>query len=151
MLKYFAFLAIVFYGGALYAAESINGLWTTIDDETNTPKSVVQIYDYQGKTYGRVVKLFKNPDKTAKNVAGSPRISGLDIIWELQDEGDRYRGGKILDPVKGKVYRCEAWKEDGNLILRGKIGPFGRNQTWLPNNESELAVANPVPRIPEME
>ena len=39
------------------ATANITGYWTTIDDETKEAKSVVQIYEYQGKYYGRVVEL----------------------------------------------------------------------------------------------
>ena len=77
------------------AAEDITGLWTTIDDDTNEPKSVVQIYEHNGKVFGRVVKLFKNVDKTAIGIKGNPKIMGLDIIWDLQDKGEKFKGGKI--------------------------------------------------------
>ncbi len=113
------------------AAENIAGLYKTIDDETGEAKSLVQIYAHQGKMYGRVVKLFENPDKKAVGIKGDPKIVGLDIAWGLQDEGKRYEGGHILDPAKGKIYGCEMWRDGDKLIVRGKIGPFGRNQTWI--------------------
>ena len=150
-MKYILSLAILMYASLAFAAEDITGLWTTIDDETNEPKSVVQIYKYQGKVYGRVVKLFKNQDKTAVGIKGNPKIAGLDILWNLQDEGERFEDGKILDPAKGKIYSSEAWIEDGKLIVRGKIGPFGRNQTWIKNEDEGLKTENPVPQIPEKE
>ena len=87
------------------AADGIVGFWTTIDDETKDAKSVVQIYEHQGKYYGRVVELLK--DKSAKaKIPGSPSVLGLDIIWDLEKDGDTYSGGEVLDPVKGKVYGC---------------------------------------------
>ncbi len=113
------------------AAENIAGLYKTIDDETGEAKSLVQIYAYQGKMYGRVVKLFEDADKKAVGIKGDPKIVGLDVAWGLKDEGKRYEGGQILDPAKGKIYGCEMWREGNKLIVRGKIGPFGRNQTWI--------------------
>ncbi len=113
------------------AAENIAGIYKTIDDETGQAKSLVQIYAHQGKMYGRIVKLFENQGATAVGIKGDPKILGLDIIWGLQDEGKRYEGGHVLDPTKGKIYRCEMWREGNKLIVRGKIGPFGRNQTWI--------------------
>lgn len=150
-MKYCLFFMTVFWAGISMAAEDITGLWTTIDDDTNEPKSVVQIYEHNGKVFGRVVKLFKNVDKTAVGIKGNPKILGLDIIWDLQDKGEKFKGGKILDPAKGKIYSSEAWIENGNLVLRGKIGPFGRNQTWIKNNDLSLTVKNPIPDIPEKE
>ncbi len=117
---------------AAQAAEGITGYWTTIDDETKEAKSVVQIYEYQGKYYGRVVKLLKDQNAKAK-IPGNPSVLGLDIIWDLEQDGDTYSGGEVLDPTKGKVYGCEVWREGKNLIVRGKIAFLGRNQTWLPN------------------
>ena len=131
------------------AKESVVGFWTTIDDETKTPKSVVQIYEYQGKIFGRVVDLIKNKDAVAK-INGSPKIKGLDIIWDLEQKGSKYTGGEILDPVKGKVYGCEIWREGDNLIVRGKIAFLGRNQTWIKNTEfvAENPTENLVPKKP---
>ncbi len=131
------------------ASSDVVGLWTTIDDETKEAKSVVQIYEYQGKIYGRVVELLK--DKSAKaKIKGSPAVLGLDIIWDLEKDGDSYSGGEVLDPTKGKVYGCEIWRDGKNLIVRGKIAFLGRNQTWLPNTTSKAKVANPVPKKPAL-
>ena len=146
-----SFLLTVLFAVSAHAADNITGLWTTIDDETGKEKSVVQIYEYEGKIFGRVIKLFNNADKTAVGIKGNPKIVGLDIIWNLEDKGNKFKGGKILDPVKGKIYSSEAWCEGDNLILRGKIGPFGRNQIWARNYDESLLVKNPVPVIPEKE
>ncbi len=113
------------------AAEPVTGVYKTIDDETGEAKSLVQVYSYQGKVYGRVVKLFQEQNKKAVGIKGDPKIMGLDVIWDLTDEGKRYEGGYILDPQKGKIYGCEMWREGNKLIVRGKIGPFGRSQTWI--------------------
>jgi uncharacterized protein (DUF2147 family) len=124
---------LMFALSAVFAcANNVIGFWTTIDDETKEAKSVVQIYEYDGKIYGRVVDVLKNKDATAK-IPGSPKVIGLDIIWDLEKDGNEYNGGKILDPQKGKVYGCAIWRDGENLIVRGKIAFFGRNQTWLPN------------------
>ena len=69
--------------------------------------------------------------------------------WYILAEGEKFKGVKILDPAKGKIYSSEAWVEDDKLIVRGKIGPFGRNQTWLKSDDLSVAVKNPVPQIPE--
>ena len=116
------------------AGESVVGYWTTIDDETKTAKSVVQIYEYEGKIFGRVVELLKNKEATAK-IKGNPKIKGMDIIWDLEQKGAKYTGGEIFDPTKGKVYGCEIWREGNNLIVRGKIAFLGRNQTWIKNTD----------------
>lgn len=144
-MKKILFLFLLIFSTVVWADNSITGLWTTIDDETNTAKSVVQIYEYQGKFYGRVVELFQNKEALAK-LPGSPKIKGLDVIWDLEQKGDRFKGGEILDPQKGKVYGCEIWREGDKLIVRGKIAFLGRNQTWEPN--FDLKVNSDIPLIP---
>lgn len=146
MKKISILLAALFFSKLAMAAEPITGYWTTIDDETNTPKSVVRVYEYEGKYYARVIELFKNKDATAK-IEGSPKIIGLDIAWNLQKNGDKYTGGEILDPAKGKIYGCEMWRDGDNLIVRGKIAFLGRNQTWLPNKDYTSTEAL-IPHIP---
>lgn len=134
---------------AAQATANITGYWTTIDDETKEAKSVVQVYEYQGKYYGRVVELLKNPGAKAK-IKGSPSIKGLTIIWDLEKDGKTYSGGEILDPQKGKVYGCEMWREGEKLIVRGKIAFLGRNQTWLPNKTIKGTDAAPTPKKPAL-
>lgn len=134
---------------AMQATANVTGYWTTIDDETKEAKSVVQIYEYQGKYYGRVVELLKNPGAKAK-IKGSPAIKGLTIIWDLEKDGKTYSGGEILDPQKGKVYGCEIWREGKKLIVRGKIAFLGRNQTWLPNTEYKGDGSTPTPKVPAL-
>ncbi len=94
--------------------------------------------------YGRVISLFKNQDKKAVGIQGDPKILGLDVIWELEDKGNRWKNGQILDPQKGKIYACEAWREGNNLIVRGKIAFLGRNQTWILESESPSEKLTPV-------
>jgi len=133
-----------------FAGEGVFGYWTTIDDETNTAKSVVQIYEYKGKVYGRVVELFKNKQAVAK-LPDSPLIKGLDVIWDMEKKENKYTGGKILDPKTGKVYACDLWREGDNLIVRGKIAFLGRNQTWEPNTTFKPeTTAKPVPKRPRL-
>ena len=72
------------------------------------------------------------------------------MIWDLQKKKDRYTGGEILDPKKGKVYGCEIWREGDNLIVRGKIAFLGRNQTWFLNKDYQGDTTPPVPHKPRL-
>lgn len=146
MKKFFIYLIALFLSISA-EAQDVKGFWTTIDDETKTPKSVVEIYEYQGKLFGRVVDIFGNKEATAK-LPSSPKIMGLDIIWDLEKQGNKYKNGTILDPKKGKVYGCELWREGNNLTVRGKIAFLGRNQTWQKNTTFQKQDLTPlVPKI----
>ena len=130
-MKYIFTLLLSFFICTELKADVL-GFWTTIDDKTGKEKSVVQIYEEKGKIFGKVVDIFGNKDATAK-IEDSPKIMGLQIIWDLEKKENKYVGGKILDPQSGKTYGCEIWEENGNLIVRGKIAFLGRNQTWKKN------------------
>ena len=61
-------------------------------------------------------------------------ILGLVIMKNMKWQGNKYTGGTILDPNKGKSYHLHMHVVDGNkLKLRGYIGfpLLGRTQTWL--------------------
>lgn len=149
-MKKLLFLMMMCVSGMAWAGDDVVGYWTTIDDETNTPKSVVQIYEYQGKIYGRVVELFKNKDTVAK-LPDSPSIKGLDVIWDMEKKKNKYTNGEILDPKKGKVYACDLWRDGDKLIVRGKIAFLGRNQTWEPNTTFKPEnKEKPVPHKPRL-
>lgn len=118
-------------------AQSISGIWKTIDDDTNEAKSYVQLYDQSGRLYGKVNKLLKSePDKKCTECPGERKdkpILGMVVVENLQLKDGFYQDGKILDPEKGKWYTCKMWLKDGDpnvLVVRGYIGFFYRTQYW---------------------
>ena len=164
-MKIFLLLCVSLFALSLKAAEDINGFWKTVDDQTGKPRCVIAVYDYEDLRYGRIIATFDdkgkvkdsiyNPKEIAPGVKGNRTYCGLDIIWYLQDAGQKFKG-QILDPERGKVYNAELWREFDNLIVRGKLGPFGRSQTWLPAVPSDFPkdfkmpdLSTMVPNIPE--
>ena len=123
-----------------YGQESILGQWKTVDDETGEKKSVVEIFKKDNKVFGRIVKI-TDPKKQGAvcdqcdddDPRKDQKILGMEIIKNLEKNGDEWDGGTILDPQNGKVYKCKIWVENDNLIVRGYIGFswIGRSQTWL--------------------
>lgn len=135
----FAFAALFTFTSTASAQEEVIGYWKTIDDETNKPKSIVKIYEKNGKIYGDIVKLFRGPDEDQNPMCnecpgkrkGKP-IIGMNILWDLEKDGDEYEDGEILDPKTGKVYTAKIWREGKKLKVRGYVAVFYRTQTWLP-------------------
>src|SRR5512145_3558307 len=121
------------------AAESPLGRWGTIDEKSGKVKSVVEIYDQGGKLFGKIMSLTEPHDEQGKpkictKCTGAEKdkpVVGLVIIKDLASAGESYKGGTILDPEDGKVYKAEIWTEDGKLKVRGYVGLFYRTQTWL--------------------
>lgn len=59
---------------------------------------------------------------------------GVFGFWTtIDDETKEAKSVVQIYEYKGKVYGCEIWRDGENLIVRGKIAFFGRNQTWIPN------------------
>ena len=122
-----------------FAQSDITGKWKSFDDETLEVKSIVEVFEKDGKYYGRIVKLFRKSSEDQDPVctecdAEDPRfkkkIIGMEILKDMKKIGEEYSEGTILDPKNGKVYRCKIWIEDEDLKLRGYLGPFYRTQTW---------------------
>lgn len=123
-------------------AASPVGKWRTIDDETGITKSIVHIYESpDGTLEGRVLQILHSdlgPNPTCDKCPGERKgrpIEGMVILWDMVPDGDHWSGGRILDPKKGKTYRCRLRITDtGNLEVRGYIGfsLLGRTQVWQP-------------------
>ncbi|MBS1197715.1 MAG: hypothetical protein H6R18_1500 [Proteobacteria bacterium] len=124
------------------ADESPIGIWKTIDDETNMPKSLVQISMVEGELQGKVIRLFRRPSEEqnplcdqCEEARHNQPIIGMTILWGLKADGEYFAGGKILDPKNGKIYKARLKTlDDGNrLEIRGFIGfsPSVRTQRWV--------------------
>jgi len=116
------------------------GKWKTIDDKDGSAKSIVTIFKAtNGKYYGKIEKIFKEPGKLCTECEGANKnqpILGLMIINNLIENENKLTGGTILDPKNGKIYKCNLSLEDGGnkLNVRGsldKSGFIGRSQTWI--------------------
>lgn len=119
--------------------QPIVGKWKTIDDNTGEERSVVEIYEKDGKVFGRIVKLFRKPGEDPDPVCDEcdsdddrykKKIIGMEIIRKMEKSGPDYENGTILDPETGKDYRCKLWVDGNELNVRGYWGPFYRTQKW---------------------
>ena len=124
-----------------HAQSTPAGMWKTIDDETKQEKSLVRISEAGGVFTGRIEKLLDPTkqndvcDKCTDDRKGKP-IVGLTIVRNAKQDADDkslWTGGDITDPNNGKIYKLRLKPVDGGktLEVRGYIGPFYRNQTWI--------------------
>jgi uncharacterized protein (DUF2147 family) len=141
LLSLFA-LTTILIATQVVALDPLVGKWKTVDDKTGKALSDVEIYEQGGKMFGKITGLAEPNDaqgkpKTCTKCEGPDKdkpIVGLVIIKDLSAGGDRYKGGTILDPEDGKVYKAELWTEAGKLKVRGYLGPFYKTQTWVKAN-----------------
>ncbi len=141
MKRILLFLVMLSLTPFSFANDSPVGLWKTVDDKTNKPRSLVRIIEESGEFKGIVEKGLQeddNPDRVCDK-CDPPRkgqkILGMTFMWGLKKDGNEFKGGEILDPDNGKIYKCKIKLIDGGkkLDVRGFIGIslIGRTQTWV--------------------
>jgi uncharacterized protein (DUF2147 family) len=117
------------------------GRWQLIDDETNSPRGVVEMTLVDGELQGRFVQAFLHPGEDPNAVCGKCKderknqpMIGMVILWGLRRNGKEWDRGYILDPTNGRIYGATLMLADGgtSLRVRGFIGfsLLGRTQTW---------------------
>ena len=123
-----------FFATLSYA--QIEGKWKTIDDETGTPKSIVEIFKKSdGKYFGRISQLLIKPEhetcvKCSDDRKNKPLV-GLEIIRGLKKDGDEFVGGTITNPKDGKTYKTAIVREGNILKVKALIlGIAVKTQTW---------------------
>lgn len=126
----------------------ITGLWKSTDGKSDNPRSLVAIYKYEGKYYGRMLATYDAEGKfkdtileqkgRADGVVGNPPYCGMDFVYDVRSASNNRYKGKIIDPEKGNVYNVELWLRGDDLIVRGKLWIFGKNITWIKATEADL-------------
>ena len=123
-----------------FAQMTPEGLWRSIDDETQKPKAEIRIKgDSGGVLNGKIDKALTqgadpNCTKCTDDRKDKPKV-GMEIIRGAKKAGGKnvWEDGEILDPENGKTYglRLTPIENGAKLEVRGSIGPFGRTQTWV--------------------
>ncbi|MEZ7867547.1 MAG: DUF2147 domain-containing protein [Paludibacteraceae bacterium] len=122
--------------------DKIVGKWKTIDDKDGSEKSIVNIFKASnGKYYGKVEKLFKEPNKKCTECEGENKdkpVLGMTVLNNMVEKDGTLTGGTIIDPANGKVYKCNVSLDanTGKLKVRGSLdkrGVIGRTQHWVKN------------------
>ena len=70
-----------------------------------------------------------NPDP---ELAGRPLV-GVQMLHGFKEKSGRWKSGKIYNPENGKTYKSKLkLLENGDLEVKGCIGPICQGQTWTP-------------------
>ncbi|WP_340199118.1 DUF2147 domain-containing protein [Ascidiimonas sp. W6] len=119
-------------------SQDIFGKWKSIDHETGEIRSIIEVYEEEGKVFGKIIKVLAKGRQNGKctlcpgDKKNEP-LKGLVIIEGLEKEEDAYSGGTIIDPAKGKKYRCKIWVDPAKpdvLNVRGYVSLFYKTQYW---------------------
>ncbi len=119
-------------------AQSIIGKWKNFDQRTGKERSVVEIFESNGKVYGKVIKVFRDTGQDQDPICSKctddrkdKKIVGMQIIRGMKKDGTEYEDGTICDPEYGMVFDCKIWLEKGKLKVRGYWGLVYQTQTWV--------------------
>jgi len=132
------FVFIVCLNSDSLAQNDVIGKWKTIDDETGKAKSIVELYMKDNELYGKIIELYQesnaDPDPfcdACTDDRKDQKVTGMEILRNMELNDDEWEDGTICDPKNGKVYDCKLWLENNQLQERGYVAFFYRTQTWL--------------------
>ena len=120
----------------VFAQDSVIGLWRNVESDKVT---LIRISEAGGKLVGKIEKVLRNNvEDTAtkctkcKDENKDKPMVGLQLIWDMEKDGSRWSGGKLLDPETGRVVNCRLETTDGGtkLQVRGSIAFLSKTQTW---------------------
>jgi lathosterol oxidase len=121
--------------------QSVEGRWTTYNEQTGSPLSVIEIVESGNSIEGKVSQIllepFQGEDPICIKCTGErkdKKVIGMNFLWGFKKDGDSWTTGKIIDPESGEIYASKLWLDDDNTLqVRGYAGPldlFYRTQTW---------------------
>ena len=106
-------------------------------DSDEKEKSIVEIFEQNGKVFGKVVDILNPKDKDVlckkcKDDDYNKPVMGLVLIKNMQKDGKYYRKGTIFDPEHGKKFKCRLMLTDDPDVLqvRGYVAFLYATQYW---------------------
>lgn len=142
MSKFFVLSLSLLFNSLSFGQATVEGQWTTIDDEDGQPSSIISIEIVDNELTATIKELLTQPqDILCENCSGDKHnqpIVGMQIITNMKKNGSSWSGGKVLDPKNGKTYKCKVELEGKDkLKMRGYIGipALGRTQVWERRSE----------------
>jgi uncharacterized protein (DUF2147 family) len=101
---------------------------------------LVEIYEKDGKLFGKIIKLFREADQDHNSLCTEcsderkdQPILGMEIVRDMEQDGEQWEDGTICDPKSGKVYDCKLWidKDDSDILsVLGYVYFIYRTQHW---------------------
>ncbi len=132
-------LVIILLISTLSFSQSITGKWITIDVETGIEKSVVEIYEKDGKYFGKIVDFLQegvSDDAACMHCKGDmkgKKLMGFDVLKGFEKEDDKFVDGTVTDPENDETYDAKIWVDKENperLNIRAYVAFFYKTIQW---------------------
>ena len=132
-------------------AQSADGYFVTVDDNTGEPRGLVELRtNSDGELEGFLRGTFVAGEDmsrtciTCKDELLDQPLYGLRIVYGLEPKSERkWKSGRVVDPESGDTYKAKVEYSDdfAEVELRGYIGTplLGRSQVWRRASAEELA------------
>ena len=136
MRSMFALFIAALMASPVQAAAPVAGKWLTTEKD-----SIIEISPCGPALCGKIFRILQPTDdgkpatdRYNPNVALRSRpVLGLTILHSFVDNGANWKG-QIYDPRNGKTYKSFLQRlPDGNLKLKGCVGPFCRSLVYTPS------------------
>lgn len=118
-------------------AQDITGKWITVDDQSGINKSVVFLYENNGRLYGKVVAILdksKGEDPLCVKCKGKLKdkpILGMTVVNGLEKTKIGWAAkNAFLEPESGWVVDGKLWLDGDELKVRAYVGVLYRTQIW---------------------
>jgi uncharacterized protein (DUF2147 family) len=114
--------ALVLSVGAGFA-DPVEGTWKTQVDDGHYAH--IEIAPCGAEICGVIARTFDaNGEIKSANI-------GKKLVWDMSAAGNgAYKGGKIWQPSKDKVYKSKMALNGDTLKVSGCVGPICKKQTW---------------------
>lgn len=133
---------------------SPKGVWRTLDDRSGEARLIVRVFAENDEVKGTVEKIVPRagdaPEIRCEKCEGKQRaqpVLGMLVLWGFRYKDGDYKGGQLLDPDDGKIYRCiMRVADDGSkLTVRGFPGLSftARSWTFVREGEQPIEVLQP--------
>lgn len=138
MIKKIILTSVILFVSLTMNAQTVLGKWNNRDEKTGKIDSTVEIYESNGKLFGKIVDI-KDPklkDSLCTLCKGSKKnkpVLGLHVLYHLEKKGNKWVGGYGLDPRTGYYFNVYIKLVKANkLKVRGYAGVpiFGKSVYW---------------------
>lgn len=108
----------------VWRVESGNGQVEVKDCGDGTPCGTLI---WINETHGSSTLDANNQDPSLRQrpLIGSP------VFWGFKKKGDTWKSGYIYDAESGKTYKSKMKLKNGDLIVKGCVGPICQSQSWV--------------------
>lgn len=115
------------------AVNNIAGSWLTYED--GKPESRVEIVLQGDEVTASIVEIFNSKDAEAlcdkcSGALHNKPVVGLQIVSALQLDDGVWKGGEVLDPKTGKLYKCQITVDEDVLMLKAWWGFISQTREW---------------------